>query len=771
MASRLEEDLTCSICYNLIKHPVVLSCSHSFCKVCLENWWKDKPIKTCPVCKKTSSHNSSLNLVQTFAEQIDQNTAESLCSLHSEKLRLFCLDHQQPVCVVCRDSRTHKDHRFSPIEEATSDLREQLQTSIKPLQDKLKVLTERKELFKDSAAHITAQTQQTEKQIRDQFEKLHQFLLEEEQSRMKALREEEQQKTQNMKDKIVAVSREIETVSKTIAEAEEQLRASDSSFLLQYKTIVERVQRCQKVPELQIRNGALINQAKHLGNLGFNIWKNMKRLVQFYPVILNPNSASSKLILSEDLSSVKFGETQELPENPERPKDQVVFGSEWFTSGTHSWDVEVREKDDLTCSICYDLYKDPVVLSCSHSFCKVCLENWWKDKPIKTCPVCKKTSSNDPPLNLVLKNLVQTFTEQRDQAAAEHLCSLHSEKLRLFCLDHQQPVCVTERLLLSDSLLTLSVQVLNERKELFKDSAAHITAQTQQTEKQIRDQFEKLHQFLLDEEQSRMKALREEEQQKTQNMKDNIVAVSREIETVSKTIAEAEEQLRASDSSFLLQYKTIVERVQHCPLVKKMKMKRGALIDQAKHLGNLSFDTWMNMKRLVQFYPVILDPNRSAPELILSEDLSSVKFGEKQKLPQNPERLQNQDVFGFEVFTSGTHSWDVELGDNKDWVVGVSGSVQRGQKTETGVWGICFQDGKYTAFSHPDTFKPLSVKSLQRVRVKLDFDRGTVTFRDPDTNTDLRTFRENFTKWLFPILCTKDKIPLKILPKDITVKV
>ncbi|KAK7877114.1 hypothetical protein WMY93_032194 [Mugilogobius chulae] len=61
---------------------------------------------------------------------------------------------------------------------------------------------------------------------------------------MKALREEEQQKTQNMKDKIVAVSREIETVSKTIAEAEEQLRASDSSFLLQYKTIVERVQRC-----------------------------------------------------------------------------------------------------------------------------------------------------------------------------------------------------------------------------------------------------------------------------------------------------------------------------------------------------------------------------------------------------------------------------------------------------------------------------------------------------------------------------------------------
>uniref|UniRef100_A0A3B3ZUU7 Tripartite motif containing 35-28 n=1 Tax=Periophthalmus magnuspinnatus TaxID=409849 RepID=A0A3B3ZUU7_9GOBI len=445
-----------------------------------------------------------------------------------------------------------------------------------------------------------------------------------------------------------------------------------------------------------------------------------------------------------------------------------------------------RLEEDLTCYICHDLFKDPLVLFCSHSFCKECLENWWKDKPIKTCPVCKRRSSKEAPLNLSLRNLVEQREqrEQREQSAAEPpLCTLHSEKLRLFCLDHQQPVClvckdskdhIDHSFIPIEELLDYLIHkmALTGRKQQFEDAAAYITVQAQHTEAQIREQFKKMHQFLLEEEHTRMKALREEEEQKTRRMKDKMAAVCRDMETVSKTIAETEKQLRATDTSFLLQYRSTVEIMQRCPLVEEPKMEHDALIDQAEHLGNLGFYILRNMEKLVRFYPVVLDPNTRDPELILSEDLSSARRGERQKLPQNPERLNDQRVESSLAFISGTHSWNVEVGENKDWDVGVRGWVQRGQETEVGVWCICFFEDRYQAYSHPDTVMALSVRRrLQRVRVMLDFDRATVTFSDPDTNIDLLTFTDIFTGELTPLLSTRDKTPLKILPKDVTAQV
>uniref|UniRef100_A0A3B4WLK7 RING-type domain-containing protein n=1 Tax=Seriola lalandi dorsalis TaxID=1841481 RepID=A0A3B4WLK7_SERLL len=153
MSAQSEDDLSCPVCQDIFKNPVVLSCSHSFCKDCLQSWWREKPL---------------------------QEWSESLCSLHSEKLKLFCLDHQQPVCLVCLHSKAHSNHRFCPIDEAAQERKKELQESLSPLQEKLKLFEQVKGNYDQTAEHIKVQAQHTERQIKEQFKKLHQFLEEEE---------------------------------------------------------------------------------------------------------------------------------------------------------------------------------------------------------------------------------------------------------------------------------------------------------------------------------------------------------------------------------------------------------------------------------------------------------------------------------------------------------------------------------------------------------------------------------------------------------------
>ncbi len=131
MASRssFEEDLSCPVCFDIFINPVVLSCSHSICEDCIQRFWESKRLKECPVCRRCSKERPLLNLAlknlcETYQQKLSRRSSfggESVCGLHKEKLKLFCLDDQEPVCLVCRDSRKHTHHRFSPVDEAAMD--------------------------------------------------------------------------------------------------------------------------------------------------------------------------------------------------------------------------------------------------------------------------------------------------------------------------------------------------------------------------------------------------------------------------------------------------------------------------------------------------------------------------------------------------------------------------------------------------------------------------------------------------------------------------
>ncbi|XP_042577154.1 E3 ubiquitin-protein ligase TRIM35-like [Cyprinus carpio] len=352
MASLSEDDFSCPVCQEIFKNPVVLSCSHSVCKECLQQFWRTKKTQECPVCRRRSSKADppvSLalkNLCESFLKErneVRSSGSEEICSLHREKLKLFCLEDKQPVCVVCRDSKQHDNHKFRPIDEVVSSYKEELNTALNSLQKKLQHNEKTKGEFEKTVRHIKSQAQHTERQIKQQFEKLHQFLRDEEEATITALREEEEQKKQMMKEKLEEINTHISALSHTIKDTEEMMRASDVCFLKEFPVSMERVQISSQ-PDPQTPSGALIHVPRYLGNLPFRVWKKMQDIVQNTPVILDPNTAHRSLLLSDDLTSVRVSDDQSVPDNPERfDYHRCVLGSEGFNSGTHCWDVEVKE--------------------------------------------------------------------------------------------------------------------------------------------------------------------------------------------------------------------------------------------------------------------------------------------------------------------------------------------------------------------------------------------------------------------------------------------
>ncbi|XP_051741779.1 nuclear factor 7, ovary-like isoform X2 [Ctenopharyngodon idella] len=434
--------------------------------------------------------------------------------------------------------------------------------------------------------------------------------------------------------------------------------------------------------------------------------------------------------------------------------------------------------EELSCPVCYEIFKAPVFLSCSHSVCKECLQQFWRTKKTQECPVCRRRSSKDkPPRNLALKNLCESFLKERNErrsSGSEEICSLHSEKLKLFCLEDKQPVCVVcmnsqkhvnhtvrpisevvssykEELNTALKSLQEKLQHNEEMKGEFEKTVQHIKSQAEHTERQIKQQFEKLHQFLRDEEEATITALREEEEQKKQMMKEKLEEMNRHISALSHTIKDMEEMMKANDVCFLKEFPVSMERVQSSQ--PGPQMASGALIHVPHYLGNLPFRVWKKMQDIVQNTPVILDPNTANPRLVLSDDLTSVRFnGNKRPLPDNPERFDHYEcVLGSEGFNSGTHCWDVEVKESKYWILGVTtaSNQRKGQDLfDTDVWCVTYGWTVGSGF--------LVKRKLDRVRVNLDYDRGTVSFCDPVTNTHLHTFTTTFTHTLFPFFSCYD---------------
>ncbi|XP_063760084.1 E3 ubiquitin-protein ligase TRIM21 isoform X1 [Eleginops maclovinus] len=61
---------------------------------------------------------------------------------------------------------------------------------------------------------------------------------------------------------------------------------------------------------------------------------------------------------------------------------------------------DLFSEQELTCSICLDLFDEPVSTPCGHNFCQVCIGGYWASSAVCTCPLCKRQFEERPQLSV-----------------------------------------------------------------------------------------------------------------------------------------------------------------------------------------------------------------------------------------------------------------------------------------------------------------------------------------------------------------------------------
>ncbi|CAB1346533.1 unnamed protein product [Coregonus sp. 'balchen'] len=232
--------------------------------------------------------------------------------------------------------------------------------------------------------------------------------------------------------------------------------------------------------------------------------------------------------------------------------------------------------------------------------CKTCLEELWKCKDDQECPVCMKISSMPfPAVSLTLKRLCEGFLQHRsymDAVRSERFCTLHKEKLKLFCLEDQQPVCLDHK-----ERVKAELEPLKKKLSLFSEAKL----------------------------------------------------------ACDQTAEAVEECLKGDHITFLQRYKATLYKARSQSPLPGPQLNSGALIDMVNHLCNLQFSVWEKLQEIVKYYPVTLDPNTANPDLLMYHDLArfrlrdSLPFEGDEMIspPDNPERINlYKGVLGSEGF-------------------------------------------------------------------------------------------------------------------------
>uniref|UniRef100_A0A8C9TN36 Zinc-binding protein A33-like n=1 Tax=Scleropages formosus TaxID=113540 RepID=A0A8C9TN36_SCLFO len=333
----LRSELTCPVCLELFREPVILECGHHFCRACIARCWEARSEEgaTCPQCRapcaselrpnsllcnvvdsvrRARATHTGARVALTTRRAHDWNAGSDYCEEHEEKLKLFCEEDQAAICVVCGMSRLHRTHSVVPIKEAADGYKVELSGSAArgrtPAGTLGPSVTGTPEIM--CAADLHSPQEQgaaLEDQIAHEFRQLRDFLEREEDQVRGHLRQEKDRRLRQLDESLKRSTEQMALLEMSAEQLELRLRQEEN-------------------PCSHVCSSTAIWFSGPMG------------------VTLDPDTAYPRLTVSACRTSVCVGEIQpNLPDNPERfTRYNIVLGSQGFLSGRRYWEVEVGDK-------------------------------------------------------------------------------------------------------------------------------------------------------------------------------------------------------------------------------------------------------------------------------------------------------------------------------------------------------------------------------------------------------------------------------------------
>ncbi|NXS90067.1 TRI35 protein, partial [Erpornis zantholeuca] len=369
----LKEELLCPICYDPFREAVTLSCGHNFCKGCVSRSWENRR-HACPVCKENSSledlrvNHTLNNLVEMILKEEGQRKSRgaALCPIHHEEPKFFCLEDKELACFACQNSKQHEGHKMKPVQEAAADFRAKLANMESSLRDKAKDFGTVRRSYESISRHNEVRSERSQR-IPEHWSCLggdtRKFACSGGRHRHSRLEQAAAIPRRNRRGwsgrgrgdsgRWTRNPAPPRANSGGILSEFRDLIPGVSSFLFQtHKNRKRRIACTVEQPEA-VPSGMLLDVAKYLGSLQYNVWKKMLDTITAVPFSLDPNSAAGWLSVSEDLSSVSNRGYKLSVENPERfTSAPCILGSRGFSEGFHSWEVDLGGLTNWRVGVC-----------------------------------------------------------------------------------------------------------------------------------------------------------------------------------------------------------------------------------------------------------------------------------------------------------------------------------------------------------------------------------------------------------------------------------